>query len=99
MEQKNKQETGKRKCFRILFALMILCGAAMLLGDLAAWVIHAMGGISFSINHAASIGIIGGADGPTSVLIASSTAPFWHIAIESLILLAGILGWCHLKRK
>jgi oxaloacetate decarboxylase beta subunit len=37
--------------------------------------LSAMGIFDFSLNDAAAIGIIGGADGPTSIYVASKLAP------------------------
>lgn len=46
---------------------------ATLLGAL--WLSNLVPGINFSITDAAAIGIIGGADGPTSIFLASKLAP------------------------
>lgn len=99
MEQKNTKNTGRKSPWRLAFAALIFFAAAGLLLDLAAYVIHQMGGISFSVPSAASIGIIGGADGPTSVLIATSTASWWEPVIKLLFLGIGILGWRHMNGR
>lgn len=99
MEQKNKKEAVQRKLLRFLCAAMIVFAAVCLLWDLAAWIIYAKGGFSFSVNHAASIGIIGGADGPTSVLVMASAASLWQTVLEVMMLIAGILGWRYFRRK
>lgn len=75
----------------ILYRLMILFG--MLLNTLT---------VTFSPNESASIGIIGGADGPTSVFVAGVTttnAGFdWDIAIMVLALIVGIVGFLRLRK-
>lgn len=51
----------------------LLLGAAAQFGVFAAMILAA--GIGFSIPESASIGIIGGADGPTSIFLANKLAP------------------------
>lgn len=91
--QKNRNETNRKSPWRFAFAALILFTALGLAVDFAALVIHQMGGISFSVPSAASIGIIGGADGPTSVLIATGTASWWGPVMKLLFLGIGIMGW------
>ena len=54
-------------------------------------------------NEAASIGIIGGADGPTAIFVTTTMAPIAYKVIIPLILLViGIIGFYllgHRKRK
>ncbi|MEG2071274.1 MAG: sodium ion-translocating decarboxylase subunit beta, partial [Bacteroidales bacterium] len=52
---------------------LILIGAAAQLGIFAAYIIALL--IGFSPTEAASIGIIGGADGPTAIFLSSKLAP------------------------
>ncbi len=58
---------------------MLFLGAAAQFGIFAtvlgAVAVSAMGWIDFSITDAAAIGIIGGADGPTAIFVASKLAP------------------------
>lgn len=98
-EQKNRKNTNRKSPWRFAFAALILFTAMGLAVDFAALVIHQMGCISFSVPSAASIGIIGGADGPTSVLIATSTASWWEPVIKLLFLGIGILGWRHMNGR
>lgn len=75
----------------ILYRLMMVLG--MLLNTLT---------VTFSPNESASIGIIGGADGPTSIFVtgvtAYSTGFDWDIAIMVLLLVVGILGFLRLRK-
>lgn len=75
----------------ILYRLMMLLG--MLLNTLT---------VTFSPNESASIGIIGGADGPTSIFVTGVTAQQtgfdWDIAIVVFLLAVGILGFLRLRR-
>lgn len=58
--------------------------------------------ITFSPNESASIGIIGGADGPTSIFVAGvttyGTGFDWDVAIMAVLLIVGILGFLRLRR-
>ena len=55
---------------------------------------------SFSPNEAASIGIIGGADGPTAIFLTGtvSTVPDWDVILISAILILSILAYFRLRR-
>lgn len=94
MESKKK----KRWCF--VFAALSLVSGLNLLSWLAAWLIgNVLGGISFPVNRAASIGIIGGADGPTSIFITAAAAPIWELLLWILLLSVGIYGCRHFRKQ
>ncbi len=89
---------NKRKwmCFACL-ALSVWSGLE-LLGAIAAWLIaDVFGGISFHVTHGATIGIIGGADGPTSILIAAAPVSGWAMLLWLALLIAGICGCRHFQ--
>ena len=95
MEQKKK-----RSPWRFAFMALAVVSGLELLGYLASWVIaNVLGGISFNVTKAASIGIIGGADGPTSVFVTASAGPAWQLLLWLLLLATGILGWRHFSRR
>ena len=48
-------------------------------------------------SDAASIGIIGGADGPTAIYVSSSFN--WWILVAVILVLAGAIGFWLYKRK
>ena len=56
---------------------------------------------SFSPNKAASIGIIGGADGPTAIFVAGNTGgnPTWDVMLVVLILIGSIYGFIRLGKS
>jgi oxaloacetate decarboxylase beta subunit len=62
--------------------LMIFFGAAAQFGIFATMIIATLPPFSFSLKEAASIGIIGAADGPTSIFVASKFAPQYLAAIS-----------------
>ena len=53
----------------------LLLGAAAQLGIFATFIVTQMDGFGFTPNEAASIGIIGGADGPTAIFLTTKLAP------------------------
>ena len=58
--------------------------------------------LTFYLNPAASIGIIGGADGPTAVFVTTSVMQSpgfdWEVAAMVVILIVGIWGFLRLKK-
>lgn len=53
---------------------------------------------SFSPNPAASIGIIGGADGPTAIFVTGPVGFDWDVAIVAAVLIVSILGYLRLRK-
>ena len=49
-------------------------------------------------NNAATIGVIGGADGPTAIFVTSKTAPFPSTGMYVLLLAMGIVGFLALRK-
>ena len=97
MEQKEK--TGGKSLRGFAFGTLAVCGALGILDFLASWLIaRVFGGISFNVTKAATIGIIGGADGPTSVFITAAAAPAWQLLLWILMLVIGIRGFRHFRK-
>lgn len=80
----------------------------LLISGLAAgWLIWYWGIMSlltgFTIGESASLGIIGGADGPTAIFVTAQTSGIdWDIVLMAGILLAGLAGYfllCRCKKK
>ena len=92
-----KRINGRTRMVRFLLMLLILVTACSILGDAAAWLIRIRGGISFAVSSPATIGIIGGADGPTAIFVTSATAPLWQTLVKGILLILGILGIRQLK--
>ncbi len=59
--------------------------------------------VSFLSNNSASTGIIGGADGPTTILVSRTLTMnnpvFWLFCISSDLLLASAIGWFVLRKQ
>lgn len=88
----------KKKLCYLLFGACAVYGAFELLGLLITYLFlysHALG--SVSAMEASSIGIIGGADGPTSVFV--TTASQGSYLLPVLLLILGVGGILWLRRK
>ena len=94
-----ENSSGRRKNpKRFAFAAMAALGGLGVLSYLACWLIgNMLGGISFSL-PASSIGIIGGADGPTSVFVAASAGPAWELLLCIAMLFVGMVGYRRLNK-
>lgn len=64
-------------------------GVAQIIGALILMQLHA---------DAASVGIIGGADGPTAIFVTSSVGINWDVVIMVLLLMVGIAGFLRLRK-
>ena len=90
----------KKTILSIAFLALSVISGWNLLNCAASWVIgNVPGGISFNVTKAATIGVIGGADGPTSVFITAAPAPIWEIILWAALLVAGIWGWSRMKKQ
>ncbi len=55
--------------------------------------------VSFSPNVSASIGIIGGADGPTAIFVTGpALRPDWDLILMAGLMLLGIVGYSRLRK-
>ena len=89
----------KKGPWRFAFWLLSVYAAWRLLWSAAGWLIaHVIGGISFEVTKAATIGVIGGADGPTAVFVTASPGSGWELLLWGFLLAAGILGLRHFKK-
>ena len=93
------QKQGKRKSpWRFVFLLLALAAGYDLLGSvLAVFLLLRMGDPVGTVSEAASIGIIGGADGPTAVFVTYSAPNYVQLLAAVLLLAVGIVGYCRLK--
>lgn len=98
-EKKTKKSTGRKSPWRYLFAACAAYGAAKLLGALWVNLIYLVVRIWDDLSPqtmAVSIGVIGGADGPTAIFV---TAPPWaHYLWPVVLLIVGIWGFLRLSR-
>ena len=96
---KDTSSSPKKSPWRFLFAGCAVYGAVQLLGGLLSLVLPLFLRLRMNISStkAATIGIIGGADGPTAIFV---TSPPWTAYIlPAVLLVAGILGYIRLTHK
>ena len=88
-----------RLVVKILCWISILWGAFQLMGGLVVNVfcLFTASDVLFSATKAVSVGIIGGADGPTTVLVSSLAWTAYIAPIAACVI--GILGLVWLKRE
>ncbi len=93
-------EPKKKTLLRIACLILALISGFNFLSGIAAWLIaNVFGGISFPVRKAATIGIIGGADGPTAVFVTAAHPNFWEILLWLALLVAALYGHRHFLRK
>ena len=94
-----------KKTFKIIFfvslATAVLSGGLFVLSFVLP--LGALAGLSAFPDQSASIGIIGGADGPTAVLISRTVILenplFWVLCVSVILLAASAVGLIVMKRK
>lgn len=83
-----------------LFKIIFFVSLAVILSVSVFVVFSAVASIN---SHSGSVGIIGGADGPTAIYITSSlifsTPIFWLLCIAVVGLIASAIVWAVVKRK
>ncbi|MBE6955474.1 MAG: sodium ion-translocating decarboxylase subunit beta [Ruminococcaceae bacterium] len=88
-----KEYTYRRSPWRFAFLLLAVLSALWLagwgLGQAFIWSLT---------RQNASVGIIGGADGPTQILVATSTGAFREGVAALILLVIGIVGFVLLRR-
>ena len=96
LNEQMREFTYHKSPWRFLFAALAAYGAAELLGSLFAWVMYWLFRMQMQAQEAASIGIIGGADGPTAIFI---TTPDWTgYVLPVVLLIVGIWGFLRLRK-
>ena len=95
---KDQKGSGKNP-WRFLFLAIGAYGAIKLLGGIWVNIMYLLisSEKTISTSEAYSVGVIGGADGPTAIFV---TAPLWiSYVIPVLCLIVGILGVLKLRKK
>ncbi len=89
----------QKKFFRCGCILLAVLSGFNLLNCLAAFLVrNILGGISFSVNRAATIGIIGGSDGPTAVFVTAAPIRGWESILWLALLAASIYGLSRFRK-
>lgn len=96
LNEQMKEYAYRKSPWRFAFAVLAIYGAWELLGSLIATIAWRVTVASFP--DAASVGIIGGADGPTSVFVTYSVPQWYHYVLPVLLLVVGIWGFRRLRK-
>ncbi len=96
LNEQMKEYTYRKSPWRFIFLLAAVYGAVELLGNLVSRLLYCLvqAQVTFTPHH--SIGVIGGADGPTAIFV---TTPDWtYIVLPALMLAVGIWGFLRLRK-
>ena len=82
---------------KVLSIIVLIIGVLIVLGNIAPMIITAIMSMQISNSVGSSVGIIGGADGPTTIMVAgivgaSVLRVVGEILVGVLLIVAGILG-------
>lgn len=94
-EQFAKQAAQRRKAWRIVF-IVLGCVALLLL---ALSVADFLGWYSFRQNLGDNVSIIGGADGPTGIVVSSAPFPSWAWIPAIGIGVVALIGICRTRKR
>ena len=87
-DQENKEKNGRKNLWRIAFLAIGSVGLWKLLKMLAVRVLYLFWKDPYlTMENAASIGIIGGADGPTAIFVTSRISPALVIGIAAVVVI------------
>ena len=98
-EQFAKRNETRRKVWRAIFIVIGVLALFALIQMLIKVIWLQIVINSVSNNGSASTAIIGGADGPTSILVATVTARYGVIAVAAIAIIVAIVGICKTKRN
>lgn len=93
LNEQMKEFAYRKSPWRFLFAALAAYGAARLLGSIVAQIMYWILQIQVR-RETASIGVIGGADGPTAIFV--TAAPWSEYLITAVLLIVGIWGFLRL---
>ena len=100
LNEQMKEFAYRKSPWRFLFAACAAYGAAELLDKLVGYVLLCLYQLgTFNIGGVqASIGIIGGADGPTAIFVTGSSPAWYHFVIPVVLIGVGIWGFLRLRK-
>ena len=103
LNEQMKEYTYRKSPWRFLFAATaVLSGGWLVFFALLQRfvLLHNILSITSYPTNAASVGIIGGADGPTSIFVTSRVSPLpdWDVVFAAAVLLLSLLAFLRLRR-
>lgn len=96
LNEQMKEYAYRKSPWRFVFGAAAIYGAWELLGSL----IGGLAVLLFAASHpnAGSVGIIGGADGPTAIFVTTRAPQLYHFVIPALLLIVGIWGFVRFRK-
>ena len=99
LNEQMKEYAYRKSPWRFLFLLAAVAGAWELLGSLVAMLLYlALSDPIQSAAEASSLGIIGGADGPTAFFVTTNVTNLTQWIVPLLLVSIGIWGYLRLKK-
>lgn len=105
LNMQRKEDTYRKSPWRFFFlGLAVLSGGYLLFCRLLLSLVLGMDGLtqSFSPNEAATIGIIGGADGPTAIFVTGTTVLGqgfdWELLLIAVVFVASVAAFLRLRK-
>ena len=99
LNEQMKEYAYRKSPWRFVFlALAVVSGGWLVLSRLVMWLCGAVIGAVYHPTRNASLGIIGGADGPTAIFVTAKTRFDWDVFLMLLLLVIGVTGFLCLRR-
>lgn len=95
MDKTNKENRGRKNPWRFAFLALALVGFWELAGGYILMLILRIS--SVLPMNASSVGVIGGADGPTAIFVTSSVQSWFQYVLAVLMIVVGIVGFVKLR--
>lgn len=94
-EQMKEYAYRKSKWRWLALAVAVLSGVMLVWTTAVNWLLTLL--FSFTLSEAESVGIIGGADGPTAIFVTQSPGPDYEVWFFGAAVVAGLAGWWYLS--
>ena len=99
LNEQMKEYTYQKSPLRFVFlTIAVVSGGWLVLNKLVMWLCGAIVGAALYPSKSASVGIIGGADGPTAIFVTAKSSFDWDVFLMLLLLVIGVTGFLCLRR-
>lgn len=97
LNEQMKEFAYRKSPWRFVFLGMAIVSGLYYVAQGALW-LWALCWLGLEVHGAGSVGVIGGADGPTAIFLTSSPGIDWDGAFFLLLLAVGIIGFLRLRK-